>query len=123
MAQMKGWTHDAIASVQHRPGYAETPFVPTGIRHSLPKPDAQLLPLGADKDEEGGARRFRVRITRRGAKLLDADNLGGSVKFILDALRYRNLIPEDNPAAIDLEIHQEVTAKADRGTLIEVERL
>lgn len=94
------------------------------LRHPLPKPDAKLLPLGKDKDEERGTGRFRVRIERRGAKILDADNLGGSVKFILDALRYRNLIPEDNPAAIDLEIHQVQTPKqADRGTLIEIERL
>jgi hypothetical protein len=93
------------------------------LHNPLSKQDAGLPPLGQNQDEAGGTGRFKVRITRRGARLLDADNLGGSVKFILDACRYNNLIPEDNPAAIDLEIAQEVAPKAERGTLIQIERI
>jgi hypothetical protein len=115
---------DDLAKITQRRGYHLSAFpVPTGICNPQPKQDAPLPPLGQDQDEEGGAGRFRVRITRRGARLLDADNLGGSVKFILDALRYRNIIPEDNPASIELEVSQEITPKKDRGTLIQVERI
>lgn len=101
----------------------QTGIVSTRLHNPLPEQDAGVQLLGANQDEEGGTGRFRVRITRRGARLLDADNLAGSCKYVLDALRYRQLIPEDNPAAIDLEISQEITPKEDRGTLIEITRL
>lgn len=62
-----------------------------------------------------------MRIERMGAKLLDADNLAGSCKWLVDALRYRHLIPDDSPERIMLEIAQVKTPKkADRGTLIEI---
>lgn len=115
---------DDLAKITQRRGYHLSSYaLPTGICNPKPKQDAGVPSLGTNQDEEGGAERFRVRITRRGARLLDADNLGGSVKFVLDALRYNNVIPEDNPAAIELEVSQEVAAKKDRGTLIQVERL
>jgi len=92
-----------------------------GIRDPEPKQDAKLQPLGADKDEERSTGRFRVRIERRGAKLLDADNLAGSCKWLVDALRYRGYIPDDSPECITLEITQVKTPrKEDRGTLIEI---
>lgn len=92
------------------------------LRNPEPEQDAKLLPLGADKDEEGGTRRFRVRIERRGAKLLDADNLAGSCKWLVDALRYRGYIPDDSPECITLEIAQVKTPrKENRGTLITIE--
>ncbi len=85
-----------------------------------PKQDAQLLPLGADQDEGGGAGRITVRITRVGTKLLDLDNLYGSVKFLCDALRYAQLIPEDHPDAITLEVRQRKAPKGETGTLVEI---
>jgi hypothetical protein len=80
------------------------------------KPDAQLLPLGANQDEGGGS----GRITVVGTKLLDADNLAGSVKFVLDACRYLNLIRDDSPDAISLEVRQRKAHKEETGTLIEI---
>ena len=94
--------------------------IPTGLCHPQPEQDVVLPPLGQEQDEEGGPGRFAVRIERRGSRLLDADNLAGSVKFVLDALRYQKLIPEDNPAAIELEVTQAVVPKAERGTYIEI---
>ena len=38
----------------------------------------------------------------------------------MNALRYQKLIPEDNPAAIELEVTQAVVPKAERGTYIEI---
>lgn len=89
------------------------------LPHPLPKSDAQLQPLGQDKDEGGGPRRINVCITRCGTKLLDLDNLYGSVKFICDALRYAKLIPDDNPEAINLTVRQRKVKKGETGTLIE----
>jgi len=95
----------------------------TGLHHPLPEQDAQLQSLGEDQDEERGQGRLRVRITRKGAKLLDKDNLYGSVKFVCDALRFSHLIPDDNPEAIELEVCQVKVPKEDRGTLIEIDPL
>lgn len=114
---MPRFTQDDLDRILAQANYSA---IPTGLSHPIPKQDAELPPLGKEKDEEGGTGRFRVRIERRASRLLDADNLAGSCKFVLDALRYRKIIPEDNPAAIDLEISQAVYPKEERGTYIEV---
>ena len=116
------WLRSLLAT---KPGYSlPADPVATGICHPQPKHHAKLPPLGEDKDEERGTGRFRVRIERRGARALDKDNLYGGIKWVCDALRYRNLIPEDNPDAIELEVHQVVTPKKEeRGTLIEITKL
>ena len=115
------WLRSLLAT---KPGYSlPADPVATGICHPQPKQDAQLLPLGEDKDEERGAGRFRVRITRYGAKLLDADNAAGACKYVLDACRYSGLVPDDSPAAIELEVRQALALKKDRGTLIEITKL
>ena len=93
------------------------------LPNSQPKQDAQLLPLGADKDEGGGQGCVTVRITRCGTKLLDLDNLYGSVKFVCDALRYAQIIPEDSPTAISLEVRQKLCKRGETGTLIEINPL
>ena len=96
------------------------PSMVARLPDSQPKPDAQLLPLGAHQDEGRSAGRITVRFTRVGTKLLDLDNLYGSVKFLCDALRYADLIPEDNPEAIKLEVLQRKAQKGETGTLIEI---
>ena len=91
------------------------------LSNPQPKQDAGVPPLGTHQNEKGGSGRLAVRITRVGTKLLDVDNLYGSVKFVCDALRYAKLIPEDNPNAITLEVRQRKVKKGETGTLIEIE--
>lgn len=74
----------------------------------------------AETDEGGDAGRITVRITRFGTKLLDADNLAGGTKFLVDALRYQKVIPEDNPQVIRLIVGQRKVKRADIGTLVEI---
>ena len=113
-----------LKSLLNKPGYSQPADpVATGICHPQPKQDAQLLPLGEDKDEERGTGSVRVRITCFRAKLLDPDNCAGAVKFLLDACRYDNLIPDDNPESITLEVCQVKVPKDERGTLIEITKL
>ena len=76
--------------------------------------------MGVGEDEKGGANRTIVRITRFGVRLLDADNLCGGVKFLLDACRYEGLIPEDNPGAIRLIVAQRKVKMKETGTLLEI---
>ena len=51
--------------------------------------------------------KLAVRITRRSHHRMDADNLAGSAKIVLDALRYTHLIADDSPAHITLTCEQE----------------
>lgn len=96
------------------------PAVAPALRHPEPEHDAGAEPLVAGEDEGGGAGRITVRITRFGTKLLDKDNLYGGVKYVCDALRYANLIPQDDPESIDLQVRQKTTYKHAQGTLIEI---
>ena len=73
--------------------------------------------------DPGRPGRITVQITRCSTSLLDADNLGGSVKFVLDALRRANLIPDDDPASIDLQVSQvKVARRKEIGTHVRIIR-
>jgi len=76
--------------------------------------------MEANGHEEGSEGLTCVRITRLGVRLLDADNLCGGVKFLLDACRYEGLIPEDNPQAIHLIVRQRKVKRVDTGTILEI---
>jgi len=91
------------------------------VRHPQPEHDAGQEQVVAETHEAGGPGRITVRITRFGTRLLDADNLCGGVKYLLDALRYAKVIPEDNPQAIRLVVSQIKAAKGSRGTKIEID--
>ena len=121
---------DELSQILSRKGYHQadtsgiqlSPALAAKLCDPLPESNAREEPLVAYEDEEGSAGRITVRITRFGAKLLDADNLAGGVKPILDALRYEKLIPEDNPRAIRLVVAQQKAPKGKRGTLVEIGR-
>lgn len=52
--------------------------------------------------------RARVILTRTSPKRLDQDNLYGSAKLVLDALKHLELIVDDNPEALELVVRQEI---------------
>ena len=77
--------------------------------------------IGEAGDERGGVRRHRVRIVSRRVRLCDPDNLDGGVKHLVDALRIAEIIPEDAPTALLLEVSQEkVKTFKSEETLVEV---
>lgn len=39
-------------------------------------------------------------------RTLDADNLAGGSKCLVDEIRYSGLIPDDTPEAIELQVQQ-----------------
>ena len=55
--------------------------------------------------------RVTLRITRHACRLLDADNFAGGCKPLIDQLRYAALIPDDDPASVELQFCQEKVAK------------
>lgn len=116
-------THEDILKVLGKPGYAIAgQTLAPRVRHPKSECDAGQGPLGTPKAKETGSGRITVRIERRGAKLLDKDNLYGSVKYLCDALRYAHLIPADDPEAIDLIVTQKKVKKEERGTMVEIAR-
>jgi len=93
-----------------------SPLPPAIAQH-----DAADEPLAADRRKENGNRRSHVRIERRSLKLLDKDNLYGSVKWLCDAMRYGNLIPDDDPESIELTVTQlRVRTRAETGTAVTI---
>lgn len=98
---------------------------PNGLRDPQLEHDAGPAPLDNDPDQEGGATgpRYRVTITRYGAKLLDVDNGAGGCKPLLDAMRYEGLIPDDDPGSIDFVFRQQKVKKAHLRTEILLECL
>lgn len=51
--------------------------------------------------------RVRIRVIRRSHHTLDDDNLAGSAKVILDALKRIGVIEDDSPAHVQLVCEQE----------------
>jgi len=81
--------------------------------------------LGASKREErnatGSDARHRVRIISRRVRICDPDNLVGGVKYLVDSLRAAEIIPEDDPKSITLEVSQEkVKTYKEEETWVEV---
>lgn len=88
---------------------------------------SSMEPVGKVEGKEGhGAEdgpRHRVRIVSRRVRLCDPDNLVGGCKHLVDSLRDTEIIPEDNPQAITLEVSQEkVSSYAQEETWVEVSR-
>jgi hypothetical protein len=103
----------------------ETGPMDRGLRSSEPK-SAVAAALGIhlqsqERSDAGLNGRVIVQITRCSTGILDADNLAGSVKFILDALRSAKLIPGDDPASIELKVSQiKVARRKEIGTHVRI---
>lgn len=94
------------------------------ISDPLPQRRLQKDPLveSGGKEKSPGRPGYRVTITSRRVTLTDPDNL--TPKFLIDALRYQGLIPDDSPDHIILELRQEKVAhKKDEGTAVVITQL
>lgn len=63
--------------------------------------------VGRKEGNPGGFSRRLVRITSYRVRLLDPDNLAGGAKYFLDCCKYAQLIRDDRPQDITLEVRQE----------------
>ena len=63
----------------------------------------------------------RITIERHGKGRLDADNLAGGCKGLIDAVRYQRLILDDDVASVELVFRQIVTRKELPHTLLIIE--
>ena len=92
------------------------------------KSDAQMESLGKIEGEKGNtggnSPKYRVRVRSNRVRQLDLDNLYGGVKYFIDTLRYAEIIPDDDPSSIELEVTQtKVKGYKNETTEVEVERV
>jgi hypothetical protein len=66
-----------------------------------------MAEVGREAQNPGGLSRRLVRITSYRVRLLDPDNLAGGAKYFLDCCKYAQLIRDDRPQDITLEVRQE----------------
>lgn len=97
----------------------------TDIAPELSRPKSQQAvrhePLAAvaRKESRPSRARQRVAIICLRCRLQDSDNC--CVKYVVDALRHEQLIPDDSPEHIILEVRQQKVAhKSEEGTLVEI---
>jgi len=63
-----------------------------------------------------------VSVVRRSEKMLDWDNMGGGLKFLLDALVKNKVIEDDNPTCVKhLNLYQEKCKRGDEMTVVIIE--
>ena len=88
---------------------------------SEPKRGVRVKSVGEGQGEEGMLCEYLVSIRSARVNLLDPDNL--YVKDIIDQLRYAELIPEDTPDILEIEITQaKVKHYKEEETIIKVMR-
>ena len=64
--------------------------------------------------------RIRLLITRYGSRMLDADNLAGGCKPLIDAVRRAGLIADDDPKSVEIVFAQHPCKRGDERTEVEV---
>jgi hypothetical protein len=116
---MARFSDEQLQEILGRRGYAAASVAPR-LPDPIAQRDAGPAPHEAAPTEEAGGPRIAVRITRCGTRLLDFDNAAGGCKPLVDALRYRGLIPEDDPESIHMIIQQRKVSKEETGTIIEI---
>jgi len=105
----------------------KNPPMVTRLRDPEPKLNAGPKPLDHNQDEKGSpartSGRVKVTIIRHGISLLDFDNGAGGCKALVDALRYENLIVNDDPGSIEFVFTQKRVARKNKGTEIIIENI
>lgn len=84
-----------------------------------------MLVLVAKSDAKAFAvpklERAQVTITRYGGKKLDADNLAGGSKDLIDGLRDNGFIADDDPDHLSVKFSQYPGARTPKRTVITIE--
>jgi len=111
-----------------KPMDPQTKAHPHGLPHPKPQQIAAQALDGRPQSQagsQGGAGagvgpRFRLIIARHSSRPLDADNLAGGCKPLIDAIRRAGLIPDDDPKSVHLEFAQHGCKRGEERTEIEV---
>ena len=117
-------THDDLAKLGYRQqpdgSWSRAAAGVARVSHAKPERDDGPALVPAAQAQGRGEGRVVVCITRRGSRLLDVDNMAGGCKPVVDQLRYAGLIPNDDPASVEIIFRQEKAAKGQEMTIIEI---
>ena len=87
-----------------------------------PQPAVCYEPLGQAQGEAPVSNRIGICITGFRRRLLDPDNFAGGCKYLIDGLRYSQLLHDDTQEQVSLTFQQvKVQTKQEEETLIEIE--
>jgi hypothetical protein len=119
------WTHEQLKQLgyaqQPDGSFARTESVSPRIPHAQPQPHPRQALDRALEGEGENRPRFGLRITRIACQPLDADNFAGGCKFLIDAVRRRGLIPDDDPQSVEIAFRQiKAKTKREEGTSIQI---
>jgi hypothetical protein len=116
-------------------GYLEQPDgsyskVPAPVHNShqsrklpdpVPQHSAQQALVALAQGKGKGGKRITISINRRSTRTLDLDNFAGGCKPLIDQLRYAQLIPDDDPASVEIIFTQEkVPHQNKQGTSLKI---
>jgi Holliday junction resolvase RusA-like endonuclease len=87
------------------------PTLGGALPHPKPQQNHPNALAVADGRKEKSIVRSKVCITSFRTRTIDTDNLIGGAKFLIDALRRCELIGDDSPEYIALEMRQQKVAK------------
>lgn len=117
-------TYDDLKSIGYRQqpdgSWARPAPRPARLPDAEPQPDRAKTLDRRPPAQGRGAGRVVVRITRVAPRLLDPDNLAGGCKFLIDEMRKAALIPNDDPASIELVTLQAKCRRGQERTEIEL---
>jgi hypothetical protein len=113
---------EELGFVQQPDGsYSRPPHLVVGrISHTVSKPNPWPALDAAQQGEEKGQERIVLRIVRKSTRLLDADNLAGGCKPLIDQVRYAGLIPDDSPDKVEITFTQQKVKKGEEGMMVEI---
>jgi hypothetical protein len=113
---------EELGFVQQPDGsYSRPPHLVVGrISHTIFKPNPRAALDAAQQGEEKGQERIVLRIVRKATRLLDADNLAGGCKPLIDQVRYAGLIPDDSPDKVEITFTQQKVKKGEEGMMVEI---
>lgn len=84
-----------------------------------PQPPVCNEPVAEETGKGSDSKRIRISVSSFRRKLCDPDNL--CPKYFIDCLRYAQIIKDDNPNEITLEVSQhKVRNKSDERTELEI---
>jgi hypothetical protein len=93
-------------------------WIPNPVSEPYPLERVESSVLGETKSRP----RVVVRIERRSTRLLDPDNLYGSVKPLVDCIRAAKLIADDDSLSISLVVTQsKVKTRKEHETIVELD--
>lgn len=116
-----GYVEQPDGSYSKVPATVHNSHQPRPVPHAVPQHSPQQALVALAQGKGTGGKRITVSINRRSTRTLDLDNFAGGCKPLIDQLRYAQLIPDDDPASVEIIFTQEKVAHQNQqGTSVKI---